>query len=257
MNWLIEEQEGVVVLKMSSNKLNLMNDVFFTDLNNAFDILENDYQNKPVVLTSVGSVFSAGLDLNHCYEVFSGGDKSEVIRWFEQFRDSLLRVFNFERPLIAALNGHAIAGGLILALCCDTRYAVSTNAKYGLNEVTIGFPLPSVFAEIIKYAIGPRRSEEMLFDGMLYDPDDCIKLGLFHDITDHNNLMDMSISYARQFNSDNIFAYSVAKKALRKDTNHRIETYCIEMDRDVPAMLTSDKTKNNLKMIMENLKERK
>ena len=83
MYWLIEEQEGVVVSKMSSNKLNLMNDVFFTDLNNAFDILENDYQNKPVVLTSVGSVFSAGLDLNHCYEVFSGGDKSEVIRWFE------------------------------------------------------------------------------------------------------------------------------------------------------------------------------
>ena len=257
MNWLIEEQEGIVVLKMSSNKLNLMNDVFFTDLNNAFDILEKDFANKPVVLTSVGSVFSAGLDLNQCYETFARGDTEEVRGWFNQFKDAILRVFNFERPLIAALNGHAIAGGLILALCCDTRYAVSSNAKFGLNEVTIGFPLPSVFAEIIKYAIGPRRSEEMLFNGMLYDPDDCIKLGLFHDITDQNNLLDMSLSYAGQFNSDNIYAYSVAKKALRKEANYRIETYCNEMDKEVPGMLTSDKTKNNLKLIMENLKERK
>lgn len=257
MNWLIEEQEGIVILKMSSNKLNLMNDAFFKDLNYAFDTLDKEYANKPVVLTSVGNVFSAGLDLNQCYEIFAGGNTDEVLSWFNQFRDSMLRVFNFNRPIVAALNGHAIAGGLILALCCDTRYAVSTNAKFGLNEVTIGFPLPSVFAEIIKYALGARRSEEILFNGMLYNPDDCIKLGIFHDITDHNNLIDMSVAYAGQFNSDNMYSYSIAKKSLRAEANHRIEAYCNDIDKDVPRMLTSDKTKSNLKLILENLKDRK
>lgn len=257
MNWLIEEQDGIVILKMSSNKLNIMNDAFFKDLNYAFDTVDKEYSNKPVVLTSVGNVFSAGLDLNQCHDIFSRGDTDEVLSWFHQFRDSLLRVFNFDRPIVAALNGHAIAGGLILALCCDTRYAVSTNAKYGLNEITIGFPLPAFFAEIIKYALGPRRSEEILFNGVLYDPDDCIKLGMFHDITDHNNLIDMAAAYAGQFNSDNIYAYSIAKKALRAEANHRIETYCNDIDKEVPRMFTSDKTKNNLKLILENLKERK
>ena len=257
MNWLIEEQEGIVVLKMSSNKLNLMNDAFFKDLNYAFDTLDNDYSSKPVILTSMGNVFSAGLDLNQCSEIFSRGDMDEVFNWYTQFRDSILRVFNFNRPIIAALNGHAIAAGLILALCCDMRYAVSTNAKFGLNEITIGFPLPSVFAEIIKYALGTRRSEEILFNGILYNPDDCIKLGIFHDITDQNNLMDMSLSYAGQFNSDNLYAFSKAKKALRAEVNHRIDSYCRETDKDIPGMLTSDKTTSNLKLILENLKERK
>jgi len=257
VNWLIEEHEGIVVLKMSSNKLNLMNDAFFKDLNYAFDTLDSDFANKPVVLTSVGSVFSAGLDLNQCYEIFASGDLAEILSWYNQFRDSMLRVFNLDRPIVAAINGHAIAGGLILALCCDTRYAVSSNAKFGLNEITIGFPLPSVFAEIIKYALGPRRAEEILFNGMLYDPDDCIKLGIFHDITDHNNLIDMSQAFAGQFNSENIDAYSVAKKALRKEVNYRIESYCNEMDKDIARILASDKTKSNLKLILENLKERK
>ncbi len=257
MNWLIEEQEGVVILKMSSNKLNLMNDAFFKDLNYAFDTLDNEFANKPVVLTAMGNVFSAGLDLTQSFDIFARGDTNEVLSWFNQFRESILRVFNFDRPIIAALNGHAIAAGLILALCCDMRYAVSTNAKFGLNEITIGFPLPSVFADIIKCALGARRSEEILFSGILYNPDDCIKLGIFHDITDHNNLIDMSLAYASQFNSDNIYAYSIAKKALRMEANHRIESYCKEMDKDIPGMLTSDKTKSNLKMILENLKERK
>jgi len=257
MNWLIEEHEDIVILKMSSNKLNLMNDAFFKDLNNAFDTLDNEYANIPVILTSMGNVFSAGLDLNHCYKIFTGGDADEVLSWFNQFKNSMLRVFNFNRPIIAAINGHAIASGLILALCCDTRYAVSSNAKFGLNEITIGFPLPAVFIEIIKYAIGSGRSEEMLFNGMLYKPDEGIKLGIFHDITDHNNLMNLSISYAKQFNSESIYAYSIAKKFLRKEVNDRIEKYSDEIDKNVPRMLTSDKTKSNLKMILENLKIRK
>ena len=67
----------------------------------------------------------------------------------------------------------------------------------------------------------------------------------------------MSLAYASQFNSDNIYAYSIAKKALRMEANHRIESYCKEIDNDIPGMLTSDKTKNNLKLILENLKDRK
>lgn len=255
MNWLIEEEEGIIILKMSSNKLNLMNDSFFTDLNNAFDTLENEFPDQPVILTSVGNVFSAGVDLNHCYAVFSNSDKDEVLTWYNQFKDSILRVFNFKMPLIGAINGHAIAGGLILALCCDMRFAVSTNAKFGLNEITIGFPLPAVFAEIIKYSLGSRRSEELLFRGMLFNPDEGIKLGIFHDITDHNNLLDLSVSYAKQFNSDNLFAYSVAKQALRSELNFRINNFHDESD-NIYRMLTSDKTIGSLKLILGNLKDR-
>lgn len=255
MNWLIEEEEGAVIIKMSSNKLNIMNDTFFTDLNNAFNIIDSEYLDKPVVLTSVGNVFSAGLDLNHCFPIFEKGDKEEIQEWFGQFRNSLLRVFEFDRPLIGAINGHAIAGGLILALCCDIRFAVSTQAKFGFNEVTIGFPMPSVFAEIIKYSIGNRRSEEMLFKGILYNPDDALKLGIFHDITDQHNLMDMALGYASEFNSDNIFAYSAAKKVMRNEVLDKIHRVSDELDKDIAATLSSDKTVSSLRKILKSLRK--
>ena len=69
--------------------------------------------------------------------------------------------------------------------------------------------------------------------------------------------MDISLSYAGQFNSDNIYAFSIAKKALRAEVNYRIGSYCREMEKDIPSMLTSEKTTSNLKLILENLKERK
>ena len=255
MNWLIEEQESVVIIKMSSNKLNLMNDTFFNDLNNAFDTVDADYPQKPVVLTSVGNVFSAGFDLNHCFPIFENGDPEEILEWFEQSRSSILRVFKFDRPLIGAINGHAIAAGLILSLCCDMRFAVSTNAKFGLNEVTIGFPMPVVFAEIIRFTLGNRRAEEMLYKGILYNPDDALKLGVFHDITDQHNLMDMALGYAAQFNSDNIFAYSAAKNALRGEIYNRIENTSNDLDKDLPSILASEKTISSLRGILDSLKK--
>ena len=255
MNWLIEEEEGAVVIKMSSNKLNIMNDSFFTDLNNAFDIIDTDYPDLPVVLTSVGNVFSAGFDLDHCFPIFENGNREEVQQWFDQTRSSILRVFEFERPLIGAVNGHAIAGGLILALCCDIRFAVSTNAKFGLNEITIGFPMPSVFAEIIKNALGNRRSEEILFKGILYNPDDAFKIGIFHDITDHHNLMDMALGYASEFNGDNMHAYKAAKKVMRNEVNDRIQRLSTKLDEDIAEKLCSDDTVNSLRKILTSLKK--
>ena len=255
MNWLIEEEEGAVIIKMSSNKLNIMNDTFFTDLNNAFNIVDREYPDMPVVLTSVGNVFSAGFDLDHCFPIFENGDRAEVQEWFDQARNSILRVFEFDRPLIGAINGHAIAGGLILALCCDMRFAVSTNAKFGLNEITIGFPMPSVFAEIIKYSLGNRRAEEILFKGILYNPDDALKLGIFHDITDHHNLMDMAVGYASEFNGDNMHAYSIAKKVMRSEVLDKIHRISDLLDNNISESLSSEKTVNSLRKILKSLKK--
>lgn len=256
MNWLIEEQEGVVVTKMSSNKLNLMNDAFFNDLNNAFDIIENESPDKPVILTAVGNVFSAGLDINHCFPIFQTGDLVEIEDWLKQFSDSILRVFKFKQPIIAAVNGHAIAGGLILALCCDIRFAVSSNAKFGLNEVTIGFPMPSVFAAIIRYVLGQRRAEEVLLKGWLYEPDEALKLGFFHDITDAHNLMVKALSHAKEYSDDNIYAYSHAKTVLRSPTVKRIENHSLELDRGLPSILASEKVVDSLGKMLDSLKKR-
>lgn len=258
MNWLIEEDTtGAVVVKMSSNKLNLMNEGFFEDLNHAFDVVEKDYPDRPVVLTSIGSVFSAGLDLNNCYTLFSKGDLEDIRIWFEQFRDSMIRVFSFRQPLIGVVNGHAIAGGLVLALCCDLRIGVSSNAKFGLNEVKVGFPLPHSLAEIIKHSVGTQTAEELIFRSSIFGPEDAYNYGLFHDLTDHTNLMETALGHVREYGElFDINSYSFAKKALRAEVMESINRFSPELEKDIPHVLASEETVRNIEKVIEDMRNK-
>jgi enoyl-CoA hydratase len=76
------------------------------------------------------------------------------VRCGRVFRETNLRIFKYPRPTVAAINGHAIAGGLITALDCDFRVAARKPSKFGLNEVPIGIPMPAAYVEIIRYTLG-------------------------------------------------------------------------------------------------------
>src|SRR6185295_17885655 len=78
-----------------------------------------------------------------------------------------LRIFTYPRPTIAAINGHAFAGGLITALACDYRLA-TPHARLCLNEVPIGIPMPSTYVEIIRYSIGVSSASELVLFGREY-----------------------------------------------------------------------------------------
>ncbi len=256
MSWKIDLIDDVVVIYMNSNKMNLINNLFLHDLNDAFDIVENDYKENPVVLTSSGDVFSAGLDITQSYPLFKEGDLSKIKTWYEHFKNSLIRVFSFDRPLIAATNEHAIAGGLVLALCCDHRIATNSTARFGLNEVTIGFPVPSVIAEILTYTLGFRVAERVLLNGLLYEIEDALKLGFFHQLSDKDEIVNAAVDYAKQYNKSQIAAYSFSKIALRKQVLSRIDNYSEDMDKKLPELLSSENTVGSLGRLLESLKNK-
>lgn len=258
MSWIIEEIEGCVIVRMNSNKMNLINDGFFDDLNNAFDLIEQSHCNQPVIITSDMKVFSAGLDINHCYNLFKKGDTEEIKLWFEGFRDAILRVFRFDGPIISAVNGHAIAGGLILALCCDLRVAVDQNARFGLNEVQVGFPFPASLAVIVKHIMGTPRAEELIYKSKLYESGDALSLGLFHKITNPENLLEEAVRYGSMYTEPGIIeSYSYAKRVLRFETVDEIRKASLELDDDLPELLSSEKTVGSLGKVIENLARKK
>ena len=138
MAWDIEVLDGCAVVRMNTNKVNVQNDHFFADLHDAFDRLEREFCDLPVVLTGQGDVFSAGIDLQFSFGIFGSGSHDTISQWYWTYRETNLRVFQYPRPTVAAVNGHAIAGGLITALDCDFRVAARKPARFGLNEVPIG-----------------------------------------------------------------------------------------------------------------------
>ncbi len=257
MSWEIEKIDNVAVVRMNSNPMNIINESFFDDLNEAFATLESDHAENPVVLTSSQRAFSAGLDLKYHLSLFTEGNKEEIWRWYERFRGALLRVFTYEKPVVAAVNGHAIAGGLILALCCDYRVCVNSGARFGLNEITIGFPLPSAIAQIVLYALGAEIAQRVITTGFLYEPQDALKLGFFNESFKQEKLLSHCVDFAGQYNPSLIPGYAFSKRALRHEAVENIKGICTEIDRKLPETLCGQGVLESLGNLLGSLERKK
>ena len=257
MSWKIEKTGEVAVVRMNSNPMNVMNEGFFSDLEEAFATLESTHPQSPVVLTSSQKAFSAGLDLKYHLSLFSAGDEEEIWRWYKRFRGALLRVFTYERPVVAAVNGHAVAGGLILALCCDYRVCVDLGARFGLNEITIGFPVPSSIAQIVLYVLGTAIAQQVMTTGFLYEPRDAVRLGFFDESRDADKLLSHCVEFAGQYGPSLIPGYAFSKRALRREVVANMEGACAELDRELPGILRSRGVLESLRSLVETLGKKK
>ncbi len=257
MSWEIERTGDVAVVRMNSNPMNVINEGFFSDLEEAFSTLESDHAESPVVLTSSQRAFSAGLDLKYHFSLFTNGDEEEIWQWYKRFRGALLRVFNYEKPVVAAVNGHAIAGGLILALCCDYRVCVDSGARFGLNEITIGFPLPSAIAQIMLYVLGTATAQRVITTGFLYEPRDAVALGFFDESCEADKLLSHCIEFAGQYGPSLIPGYTFSKRALRREVVANMEGACAELDRELPGILRSQGVLESLGALLETLGKKK
>jgi len=239
MEWRVEAHGAAVVVEMRSNPVNKMNPQFFDDLHAALDLVEQRHPGLPLVLTGAGSTFSAGLDFEDVFPRFARGQLDEVTAWFERFRGSILRVFALPRRTVAAVNGHAVAGGLILALCCDVRIGAAGPARFGLNEVPIGIPMPGVYTEIVRYAVGSRAAAESILEGRLNDVDQALRLGYLHEVVPGERLIAEALARAQAISPDSCSAYAVSKQALLQPALKRIAGDAREMDERAVRVVVS------------------
>lgn len=240
MKWKIEIQSGAAVVTMRSNPVNKMNQALFDDLHEALDTLEREHPGVPMVLTAEGSTFSAGLDFEDVFPRFARKDPAEIMAWFENLRWALVRVFSLPRRTVAAVNGHAFAGGLILALCCDERIAAEGNARLAVNEVAVGIPMPGSFAEIVRHAIGSPATSEALLSGRVYDVAAARAIGFVRDVVPPEALLREAIARAAVFSPDSADAYAATKKILQAGVVRRLADEAPEFDRLSMQVALSD-----------------
>lgn len=127
-----------------------------------------------VVLTGYDRFFSAGLDLVTLYEL----PRPAMDAFMREFDRVMLEVFAFPQPVVAAVTGHAVAGGCILALACDARISVAEGVRIGLNEVRLGVPFPASALEIARHAVPGPDLAAVLYGGELYAPREALARGL-------------------------------------------------------------------------------
>jgi enoyl-CoA hydratase len=238
--WGIELIDDCAVVTMNTNKVNVQNESFFADLHDAFNRLERDFSPYPVVLTGQANVFSAGIDFQYSFNIFGSGDLTKIRDWYRNYRATNLRIFQYPRPTVAAVNGHAIAGGFITALGCDFRIAARKPAKFGLNEVPIGIPMPAAYIEIIKYALGDQVAALTTLRGLLYSIEEAGDLGFFHEIVEPNQLLATAIKWAKCITQDCNTAYAMSKKALQDGVIRQIEERTVALDAMLPEGMSEE-----------------
>ncbi len=200
----VEEDGDVAVVRMEHGRVNALDLELLEALTSA--VTGTD---RALVLTGTGSAFSAGVDLRR---ILDGGP-----RYTEDFLTALSRmfraVFDHPRPTVAAINGHAIAGGCVLALACDAR--LMSGGRIGLSELAVGVPFPVAALEIVRHALGPGADRAVL-RAEVVDRDAARVLHLVDEVTWPDELGTDAVAVARELAARPADVYAAAKERLHR-----------------------------------------
>jgi enoyl-CoA hydratase len=203
--------DDVVVLRLEGGKANAMT----PELTDTLERMIDGFERSPAaaaVLTGYEQYFSGGLALPHIIDF----DVVALRGFIEQFSRAVTRVFACEKPIVAAINGHAIAGGCVLALMCDWRIAIDDPAtRIGLNEAQLGVGLPAIVIESLRAAVPPASIVPIAIEGTLFSPRDALALGLVHEVAPAADLLARATARAKIFAARPSAAVAQIKHALR------------------------------------------
>ena len=202
-----EIHAGIALVTFDDGKVNALNQESLSQLESTIDSLSDA---KAVVLTGGKKCFSAGLDMKKMVTF----DQNQLDELLQQFNKVVQKILRFPRPFIAAVNGHAIAGGAVMTLCCDHVVGVNKELKIGLSEVAVGMPLPSLVVELARHRLNPKKLNEAVLFGNLYNWDGALNAGYFNEVTGAETLKPRAIELAGQLGELPQTAFAETKKSL-------------------------------------------
>src|SRR6185503_11897386 len=165
----------LLVVTLARGKANALNSAMVEELTAAFSDAAASEDVKGVVLASDRpKFFSAGFDV---VEVF-GYDRETMREFFGRFIDLYEKMLRLPKPLVAAVNGHAYAGGAVLALACDARVMVRGEFGFALNEINLGMALPPGMIRLATQAVGVRNAWDMVVGGQTVTAERALEIGL-------------------------------------------------------------------------------
>lgn len=176
---LIERRLPAAIVTFNRpDKQNALSAAVLRAIDEQLAALDGDVDVRGVVLTGNQKVFSTGGDLKEALEIKSIADTRA---WLEAFQRANARIESLSKPVIAAINGYCVTGGLELALCCDIRIA-GTGAQFGVTSSRIGTVAGAGAPARLARLVGPAWAKEMLFSGNFIDADTALRIGLVSEV---------------------------------------------------------------------------
>lgn len=209
----VEKDKGVATLTLKRGKVNALDGTVVDQLRESLKALEVDSEARSVVLTGTGKFFSFGFDIPE----FLSFTKEEFTKYLINFTELYTYLFLYPKPVVAALNGHTIAGGCMLALACDCRVMVAGKAKISLNEIGFGSSVFAGSTEMLRFWVGGANATKILFSGSMYSSEEARSIGLVDEAATEHDLMDVAFNMASDLASKSLPAFSSIKSLLRRN----------------------------------------
>ncbi len=207
------EESGIAVLRLNHGPVNALDLELLSALPGA---LAGVAAAPAVVLTGAGRCFSAGVDLKRIVE----GGPGYVAEFLPALSTAALALFDHPRPTVAAVNGHALAGGCVLAAACDLR--LMSAGTIGLTELAAGVPFPTVPLEIMRHAAGP-AADSMVLTAATADPATARAAGLVDEVVEPADLLAEAVRRAGRLGATPAEVYALSKKQLHRPARQRID----------------------------------
>jgi enoyl-CoA hydratase len=246
----VESKEGISVVRLAHGKASALDLELLQALRSQLAGLR---ESGAVVLTGSGSIFSAGVDL---FRLLDGG-VSYIEPFLEELTATIRDLFLFPRPVISAVNGHAIAGGCILALAGDFRLMAEGKGRIGVPELQVGVPFPTLALELFRFVLPPQHLQEIVYSGRTYLPDEALGRGLVDAVVPAGELMDRALDAARSYSAHPAASFALTKQYLRQPIIDRWSASSREAEAAVLRIWNDEESHRTIRSYLERTVGRK
>jgi enoyl-CoA hydratase len=207
---ILEKEDGIGILTMNRPEVfNAINQELIDEMRDALIRVDKDEEIKVLIITGAGKAFQSGADIKELSQM----TPMDIFRWNEGLVRNITAVERLRQPVIAAINGFALGGGLELALGCQIRIAVA-GAKLGLPEVKLGITPGAGGTQRLPRLVGKGRAYEMLLTGDPIDAQDGYQIGLINKVVPRGEALIAAKETARRMVVNGPIAIELCKDAV-------------------------------------------
>jgi enoyl-CoA hydratase len=198
---------------------------------------------RAVVITGQGTMFSAGVDLLRLLD-----ESAEYVATFVPALTTMFETMFFHPgPVVAAVNGHAIAGGCVMACAADQRFMAKGAGRIGVPELLVGVAFPTIALEIVRSAIAPSHFGRAIHGGVTWTPDDAVGIGLVSDTVEAPDLLERALAAAEAMAALPADLFALTKQQMRQPVAERVERARTSLEPAVHAIWSSAATREAIR----------
>lgn len=237
-------QDGIALLRLDHGKANTIDPELCAQIAEAFD---RAHDARAVVLTGTGAFFSAGVDL---FRIMN--EEPDFIDDFLPAMNGIFeRIFTHPAPVVASINGHAIAGGCLLAAGADRRLMADGPGRIGTPELRLGVPFPPAALEIMRSITAPQHFRTIVLGADTHLPAQALSLGLVDEVVPPDTLVDRSCVLAEAMIFGNGRAFATVKREIRRPVIEAIRHREREVGAEIHAIWQSEETRASIREYLD------